>query len=324
MSRMPNQKLKLLYLMKILCEQTDLCHGLTLAGISGELAKYGISAERKSLYHDIEMLRTYGLDIRVHRDRQVRYYVEGYPFSLAERKLLVDAVQSLQIMTESQSAGFVRKIAAMGSRYESNFLQSGEETGKHLKAGNDDVFANIDRICKAILQNSKISFRCFEWNEHKQRILCESGKIYSVSPLKLIREDHFYTVIVYDAEKQEQRYFRVDKMLDVTVLEEKRECAGVDIEKNIPEEAENYNIRLRCDNALAGAVMDRFGTDMVVLSNGERSFDCAVKGRADDAFLLWVLSFGAGVKLLAPDSAVKRLCEIVKQAFWVYQISENI
>ena len=92
MAKMPNQKLKLLYLKRILLERTDADHAMTLAEISAELAKYDISAERKSLYDDIEMLKLYGIDVQVKRDRQVRYYVAHHTFSLAELKLLIDAI----------------------------------------------------------------------------------------------------------------------------------------------------------------------------------------------------------------------------------------
>ena len=63
MAKSPNQKLKLLYLMKILLEQTDENHRITMTEIIENLASYNISAERKSLYNDIESLRLYGLDI---------------------------------------------------------------------------------------------------------------------------------------------------------------------------------------------------------------------------------------------------------------------
>ena len=49
MSRRPNQKLKLLYLMRIFCEYTDEKHAMTVAELSDALAAYEISAERKSL-----------------------------------------------------------------------------------------------------------------------------------------------------------------------------------------------------------------------------------------------------------------------------------
>ena len=49
-----NQKLKILYLMKILLEKTDETHSITMPEIIAELKKYGVNAERKSIYNDIE------------------------------------------------------------------------------------------------------------------------------------------------------------------------------------------------------------------------------------------------------------------------------
>ena len=63
MPKSSNQKLKLIYLMKILLERTDETHSINMSEIIDELAAYDISAERKSLYNDIENLRVYGLDV---------------------------------------------------------------------------------------------------------------------------------------------------------------------------------------------------------------------------------------------------------------------
>lgn len=59
MPKSSNQKLKLIYLMKILLERTDETHSITMSEIIDALAVYDISAERKSLYNDIENLRVY-------------------------------------------------------------------------------------------------------------------------------------------------------------------------------------------------------------------------------------------------------------------------
>ncbi|MCD8149409.1 MAG: WYL domain-containing protein, partial [Clostridiales bacterium] len=63
MAKSANQKLKIVYLMRILMEKTDETHSISMAEIIEELAKYDISAERKSLYNDIESLRKFGVDV---------------------------------------------------------------------------------------------------------------------------------------------------------------------------------------------------------------------------------------------------------------------
>ena len=95
MAKSSNQKLKLLYLMKIMLEKTDEEHGLTTAQIIESLAAYDVGAERKSIYDDIEALKLYGIDIVPTRNgRNTDYRVVSREFEMPELKLLVDAVQS--------------------------------------------------------------------------------------------------------------------------------------------------------------------------------------------------------------------------------------
>ena len=63
MAKSGNQKGKLLYLAEIFHRETDEAHGLTLAELTERLAAYGVQAERKTLYADMEELRRCGLDI---------------------------------------------------------------------------------------------------------------------------------------------------------------------------------------------------------------------------------------------------------------------
>ena len=58
-----NQKLKMLYLVKIFCEETDEHHPLTMPQIVAKLSSYGVNADRKTLYQDFTELRKFGMDI---------------------------------------------------------------------------------------------------------------------------------------------------------------------------------------------------------------------------------------------------------------------
>ena len=62
-SKSGSQKLRLLYLYKILNEMTDDSHMLTSSEIISELEKYGVSAERKTVYNDVNLLKEFGVDI---------------------------------------------------------------------------------------------------------------------------------------------------------------------------------------------------------------------------------------------------------------------
>ena len=67
MSRCSNQKLKLLNVQKILLEQTDEQHPISVEEIINKLKALGIEAERKSIYDDIKALTDFGMDIQNQR-----------------------------------------------------------------------------------------------------------------------------------------------------------------------------------------------------------------------------------------------------------------
>ena len=95
-----NQKLKLFYLAKIMQEQTDENHALTMAEIIAELKKYDIEAQRKSIYDDLDALNDFGIEI-LKRQEGLRtyYYCGAWDFELAELHIIVDAIASSKFIT---------------------------------------------------------------------------------------------------------------------------------------------------------------------------------------------------------------------------------
>ena len=88
MTNNPKAKLKTLYVMRILQDETDAEHGLSLRQIIERLNDYGIQAERKGLYRDIEALREFGFDIQTFQRNPVQYAIVRRDFTLSELMLL--------------------------------------------------------------------------------------------------------------------------------------------------------------------------------------------------------------------------------------------
>ena len=327
MSKMPNQKLKLIYLSRIFSERTDRYHGLTLAEISAALREYGISAERKSLYDDIEALKLSGMDIRTVRDTHVRYYLTSRSFELAELRLLSDAIQSSKFLTEKKSRELVRKLEALGSRYEAASLHRQDDAAGRLKTENEEIFRNITAIHTAMSENRKIACKYFEWNEHKQRMLRKNGDEYLLSPWALRWDDEFYYLIAYDSDAEKIKHFRVDKMLRIRLLDEKREgenlLPSIDLSRYSQRAFSMYGgeqttVRILADNALAGVVIDRFGTDVPFLNHGDR-FEFCVKVMISPTFFSWVLGFGNRMRILSPEGVAKEAEEIARSIVAMYE-----
>ena len=63
MPRSSFQKLKIIYIMEYLLKNSDEDHAVTTSQIIAYLKSHDITAERKTIYSDIEALRDFGLDI---------------------------------------------------------------------------------------------------------------------------------------------------------------------------------------------------------------------------------------------------------------------
>lgn len=163
MPRNPNQKLKLLYLLKILQERTDDEHAITLAQILEALSGYGITAERKSIYDDLEALRVYGVDVEMRKEKNYEYYIANRSFELPELKLLVDAVQSSKFITHKKSNELIKKVEGLASVHQARQLQRQVFVQNRVKTMNESIYYNVDKIHNAISQGVKVSFLYFEW-----------------------------------------------------------------------------------------------------------------------------------------------------------------
>ena len=327
MAKSPNQKLKLLYLMKILLEQTDENHRITMTEIIENLASYNISAERKSLYNDIESLRLYGLDIiGIQEGRTYFYYVGSRRFELAELKLLVDSVQSAKFITAKKSSELIKKLEGLASRYEASKLHRQVFVAGRVKTMNESIYYNVDRIQTAIGENSKITFQYFQWNVEKKMELRHDGAVYKVSPWALSWNDGNYYLIAYDGEKGIIKHFRVDKMLHIELNGEKREGKQVFQSFDMAAYARKMfgmyggkeeRVRLECENSFAGVIIDRFGKDVTLNRLDDTHFFVNLEAAVSRQFLSWVIGLGEGVKITGPESVVARMedeiCRLMRQ-----------
>lgn len=111
----PKAKLKTLYVMRILQDETDAEHGLSLREIIERLDDYGIKAERKGLYSDIQALKDFGVNIQTFQRKPVQYAIVRRDFELSELMLLVDAVESCKFLTKRQSKALTTNLKLLAT-----------------------------------------------------------------------------------------------------------------------------------------------------------------------------------------------------------------
>ena len=181
-----NQRMKLLYLMRILLEKTDEQNPLTINEIIECLATCNIQAERKSIYSDFELLRQFGLDIESQRSKTTGYYISGWQFELPELKLLVDAVLSSRFISEKKSEELIKKLSSLTSNEQSKLLRRQVYIADRVKTINETVYYSIDQIHSAINENKKITFKYFDYDISKHRIYRKHGELYEATPVHFV------------------------------------------------------------------------------------------------------------------------------------------
>ena len=77
-------------------------------------------------------------------------------------------------------------------------------------------------------------------------------------------------------------------------------------------------VKLRFENRLAGAVIDRFGKEVMLIPDGEEHFTVSADIAVSPQFYAWVFGFGTAVEILAPDSARRELAQLAKSVSRIY------
>lgn len=332
MAKGTNQKLKLIYLMKIFMEKTDEMHSITMNEIIAELNAYGVTAERKSIYNDIESLRQFGMDIiGEQNNRTYYYYVANRQFELPELKLLVDSVQAAKFITAKKSNELIKKIEGLASKYEASKLQRQVYVSQRVKTDNEKIYYNVDTIHTAISMNSMISFQYFQWNVEKKMVLKKDGNPYTVSPWALTWDDENYYLVANDTDDKIIKHFRVDKMLNINIEEKQREggehfdVQNADVGLYTKKvfgmySGEEKTVKLECDNDMAGVIIDRFGKDVTLIRKDDEHFTVNVKVIVSNQFISWIFSLGDKVKIVEPMSLVEKVKDEVKRLYRQYEL----
>ena len=324
MPRAENQKLKLLILKQIFETETDENHPLNAQQLIELLAKYGIRAERKSIYSDIECLRDFGLDIEQRLGANGGCYLASRAFELPELKLLVDAVQSSKFLSEKKSLQLIAKLETLASRYDAKSLRRQVVVSGRVKTMNESIYYNVDRLHEAIAQNSQISFRYFDWDLHGERRYRPGQTL--ASPYALCWQDENYYLIAHTA-RHGLTHYRVDKMTSIAQTGKPRvlgaEYAALDLSnygKNVfgMFGGTRQTVRLRFETALAGVVIDRFGRDAMLVPDGDTHFTYSADVAVSPQFFGWLAGFGSRVKILHPAQVAEDYVNYIKSTLDTY------
>ncbi|MDD5858948.1 MAG: WYL domain-containing transcriptional regulator [Eubacteriales bacterium] len=316
-------KLRMLYIYQILMEETDEEHILTAGELIDRLkARYGVEDDRRSVYGDIDTLIEFGVDVIKVKGNDHGYYIGERQLEPAELKILVDAVQVSKFLTQKKSEQLIRKLECLTSRPLAKHLQEQVVLTARPKAKNETVFYNIDAIHTAIYKNRQIQFQYAEWTVQKEYRLRKNGAYYKVSPWALIWDDENYYLNACDSGSGIMKHYRVDKMVHIDITDESREGKEQSREFN-PADFEkktfgmfagrDASVTLQGENRLVGVIIDRFGTDIMIIPADAEHFRVTVPVTVSQQFFGWMTAIGKGLKIVRPDDVREQYLAYVRE-----------
>lgn len=160
MSEVVHKRMRTVKLLEILQQESDLDNPITTNELCRKLSEKGIATDRRTIPKDIEALNLQGYEIMFCKiGRQNAYYIDDRSFSLPELKILINAVQAANFITEKKTAELICKIAALGGNHQAEILTENIVHFNNHKHTNEQIYYTVSVLEKAIRAEQKVTFK---------------------------------------------------------------------------------------------------------------------------------------------------------------------
>ena len=325
MAKSENQKIKILYILDYLQKNSHQDHPVRASELMEMLERHNILCDRKTIYSDISVLQDFGIDILRVTGRNGGYYIASRNFQLPELKLLIDAVQSSRFLTEKKSRELIEKLCAQCNEQDARLVRRDVYVSGRVKSMNETIYYNVDAIQEAIAQNLQIGFRYFDWGIDGKLVYRQ--KSYTASLYGLCQDNENCYLLALSPRHGITSY-RVDRMSDITLTDEKRVPCPELTGKKLTDYAnrlfgmysgDTVAVKLRFHRDLSNVVIDRFGKDTMLIPDGDDHFVFTVQVAVSPLFLSWVIGFGSKAQILYPQSVIDECRALCKEVLGQYE-----
>ena len=318
---MPEKKSRILYIKRFLEEQTDEDHPAAIADIIGYLDGEGITATRKTVSQDIELLIESGVDLVCNKSRQNQYFIGERYFETPELKLLIDAAQASKFLTAKRSSKLIGKLLALTSIYQAATLKDGLYFDGQIKPKNENAYISADILLTAVNTKKRIQFMYYEYSPEKKKTYKHKRQVYEFSPWRFIWNNDNYYVVGHSENHGRAVTFRVDRIaapkkteLDAVPIPEGFDLAAFAKSVFHMYEGPALDVTLKCENALMKTIIDRFGESVHTKIADEEHFYAKVNIMASKTFYGWLFGMDGAIKITAPAEAVDEYRKMLGRA----------
>lgn len=327
-----------MYLMKY-TDENNPASGDTIADALKE--DYGICAERRSIYKDInelniasiilendctfeeaeEMLKKYKDEYAIIKYKHPHgFYAARRPIEPENARILAECVYQARFIPEKQAHSLIDEFCGFLSEAQTKHIKKDVFLVDRNATNNKATLINVERINEAIKESKYIQFKYLKFTiqDLNQQVERRKGENYIVSPYKLLINDGNYYLLGKEDNKDKIMTYRVDRMRYVTPLdtpiEETAEYKKLLIDKEYTKRVfgmysgDKQNVEIRFINPLLDTVVDRFGTkrnQVQYRKIDEKHFSVSTTIEVSEQFFGWLCGFGKRAKILHPPMVVK-------------------
>lgn len=323
-------KIKLLKLWELLCQETDPEHPMSTPEILKRLKEMGIDCDRRTLYDDIKTLNAFGYDVECSRTSSNGYSVDVGAFDLTELRILVDAVQASDFITDKKTGVLVDKIAQLAGSHRAEVLKRNIVAFNNTKSQNEHIYYSVDEIANAITEGKKIKFQYFDYDVNHERVYRKDAtgvaKTYIVNPHATIFSDDKYYLVCYDDKHKTMSHYRIDRMEKVLTLDEpitpNDKVKAFDIKDHKKQVFSMYigerkKVTILAEPTLIDFIFDKFGD--VRLTRKDDFIKLEAEVQVSPAFLAWCCSFGNRLRVVSPPTVVNKIREYTHELYHLYK-----
>ena len=317
-----NKKMLNMLILEILKDYSDEDHPLTQQEILKLLrSDYGVDkCDRRSVKANVDSLISMGYEISTDKG----YYLAERELEDEELRWLIDAVLFSKTLSSAQAKRLIDKLEGFGNKYFEAKVSHVSTTPSLPRTPNKQVMINVHEINDAIDHKKKISFRyCSYGLDFK---LHDRGRDYIVNPYRMIAANGYYYLLSNMDKHDNIAYFRIDKITNVTILEEKvkpmKEVKGLehglDLPKHMAEHIYMFTgpsspITLRCSQGMSDSLADWFGSGIRILEKDDENQTMTVRLKCNlNAMYYWALQYGPSVEVLEPASLREELRQAIQ------------
>lgn len=287
-----------------------------------------MDVERKTLYDDIECLKSFGFDIQKYQRSKKEWGLASRRFQDAELLLMADAVQSSKFLTEKKSKELVDGIGKLGSRFMADTLGKRVHVEGRIRNLNESVFYNLDAIQRAILAKRKVSFLYFKYDENKKPVLQHGGGRYTETPVQLVYIDDFYYLVTWNDKHEGFANYRVDRMRGIEVSTEPSTKNERIVEFDVAKYQQRVfgmftgdavRVTLAVNETVMSSVIDRFGKGVLVTEAEGGVAKVVATVMEAPTFYGWLSQFDGEITLLAPESSREKYAAYLRKLLAGYE-----